>query len=399
MIDHRQLGRELDLFDSDPLIGAGLPFWLPAGAAARHAVEEHLREAERRAGYRHVYSPPLGRRELYERSGHWAHFAEDMFPPIHDGGAELVLRPSLCPHHALIYRSRGRSYRDLPVRLAEIGGMYRAERSGVLGGLHRVRAISLNDAHIFCAPEQLGAEVRGVLDLMRRVHSALGVQVAGIRLALRGSGGGYAGDAGDWERAEAVLRDALDGLSYVEAPGEAAFYGPKVDVQIVDPAGRESTLATVQVDFHQPGRFELSYVDAGGQRRRPVMVHRSVAGSMERLFGAARGAAGPAGRCRGRRGGGRVRRGGAGRGAAGRGLRRGLARGPGAGRPAGTVRRRDRRPRGGGGFGVAAPPRSRPGRAPRRGGARPDRCGGPPDLTVNLDGFLLPQQQEPIKIA
>jgi threonyl-tRNA synthetase len=227
----------------------------------------------------------LGRRELYERSGHWAHFAEDMFPPIHDGGAELVLRPSLCPHHALIYRSRGRSYRDLPVRLAEIGGMYRAERSGVLGGLHRVRAISLNDAHIFCAPEQLGAEVRGVLDLMRRVHSALGVQVAGIRLALRGSGGGYAGDAGDWERAEAVLRDALDGLSYVEAPGEAAFYGPKVDVQIVDPAGRESTLATVQVDFHQPGRFELSYVDAGGQRRRPVMVHRSVAGSMERLFG------------------------------------------------------------------------------------------------------------------
>ena len=142
MIDHRQLGRELDLFDSDPLVGAGLPLWLPYGAAARHAVEEHLRGAERRAGYRHVYSPPLGRRELYERSGHWAHFADDMFAPIRDGGEELVLRPSLCPHHALVYRSRGRSYRELPLRIAELGGMYRAERSGVLGGLHRVRAIS-----------------------------------------------------------------------------------------------------------------------------------------------------------------------------------------------------------------------------------------------------------------
>ncbi len=260
MIDHRQLGRELDLFDSDPLIGAGLPVWLPAGAAARHAVEEYLREAERRAGYRHVYSPPLGRRELYERSGHWAHFAEDMFPPMRDGGEELVLRPSLCPHHALVYRSRGRSYRDLPLRIAEIGAMYRAERSGVLGGLHRVRAISLNDAHLFCAPDQLAAEIKGVLDLMGAAHAALGVRVAGIRLSLRGAGKEYAGEAEDWVRAEGVLRDALGDLSYVEAPGDAAFYGPKIDVQIVDPAGRESTLATVQVDFHQPARFELSYV-------------------------------------------------------------------------------------------------------------------------------------------
>jgi len=285
MIDHRQLGRELDLFDSDPLVGAGLPLWLPYGAAARHAVEEHLREAERRAGYRHVYSPPLGRRELYERSGHWAHFADDMFAPIRDGGEELVLRPSLCPHHALVYRSRGRSYRELPLRIAELGGMYRAERSGVLGGLHRVRAISLNDAHIFCAPDQLGGEIKAVLDLMWSAHAALGVQVAGIRLSLRGPGKEYAGVPGDWERAEAVLRDALGDLSYVEGRGEAAFYGPKVDVQIVDPAGRESTLATVQVDFHQPARFELSYVDSDGQRRRPVMVHRSLVGSMERLFG------------------------------------------------------------------------------------------------------------------
>jgi threonyl-tRNA synthetase len=285
MIDHRQLGRELDLFHSDPLIGAGLPLWLPAGAAARHAVEEYLREAERRAGYRHVYSPPLGHRELYERSGHWAHFAADMFPPMRDGGEELVLRPSLCPHHALVYRSRGRSYRDLPLRIAEIGGMYRAERSGVLGGLHRVRAIALNDAHIFCAPDQVGAEIKGVLDLMGAAHAALGVRVAGIRLSLRGDGKGYAGAADDWIRAEAVLRQALGDLSYVEAPGDAAFYGPKIDVQIVDPAGRESSLATIQVDFHQPARFELSYVDSGGERRRPVMLHRSLVGSMERLFG------------------------------------------------------------------------------------------------------------------
>jgi threonyl-tRNA synthetase len=285
MIDHRQLGRELDLFDSDPLVGAGLPLWLPDGAAARHAVEDYLRELERRAGYRHVYSPPLGRRELYERSGHWAHFAEDMFPPMRDGGEELVMRPSLCPHHALVYRSRGRSYRDLPLRIAELGGMYRAERSGVLGGLHRVRAIQLNDAHIFCTEEQVGAEVAGVLELMRTAHAALGVRVAGIRLSLRGPDRAYGGDEQNWQRAEAMLRDALAGVSYVDGPGEAAFYGPKIDVQIVDPAGRESTLATIQVDFHQPARFGLSYVDSSGARQSPVMVHRSLVGSMERLFG------------------------------------------------------------------------------------------------------------------
>jgi threonyl-tRNA synthetase len=285
MYDHRQLGRELNLFDSSPMVGAGLPFWLPDGAAARHAVEEYLREAERRAGYRHVYSPPLGRRELYERSGHLAHFAEDMFPPLGEAGEELLLRPSLCPHHAQVYRARGRSYRELPLRIAEIGGMYRAERSGVLGGLHRVRAISLNDAHIFCAPDQVGAEVKGVLDLMWSVHAALGVRVAGIRLSLRGPGREYAGSAEDWDGAETVLRQALGDLSYVDGIGEAAFYGPKIDVQVVDAAGRESTLATVQVDFHQPARFDLSYVDSGGQRQRPVMVHRSLVGSLERLFG------------------------------------------------------------------------------------------------------------------
>jgi threonyl-tRNA synthetase len=285
VIDHRRLGRELDLFDSDPLVGAGLPLWLPGGAAARHAVESYLYELERRAGYQHVYSPVLGKRQMYELSGHWKNFADDMFPPMALGGDELVLRPSLCPHHALIFKSRQRSYRDLPMRIAEIGGMYRAERSGVLGGLSRVRSIQLNDAHNFCALDQVGDEVRAVLGLMRRAHGALGLRPTGFRLSLRGEGGKYAGNDDEWVRAEGLLREALAGFDYQEAPGEAAFYGPKIDVPVADPSGREWTLATIQVDFLQPERFDLEYADASGGRSRPVMVHRSLAGSMERLFG------------------------------------------------------------------------------------------------------------------
>ncbi|MDT4994901.1 MAG: threonyl-tRNA synthetase, partial [Actinoplanes sp.] len=247
MIDHRKLGRELDLFDSDPTIGAGLPFWLPAGAAARYQVESYLHELERRAGYQHVYSPVLGKREMYESSGHWHNFADDMFPPIRLGDDDLVLRPSLCPHHALIFKSRGRSYRELPVRIAELGNQYRAERSGVVGGLTRVRAMLLNDAHDFCAPDQVGAEVAGVLRQMAQVHAALGMRASSYQLSLRGSGGKYAGSDQDWERSEQLLRDALDaaGIDYRAVPGEAAFYGPKIDVQVIDPAGRESTISTI----------------------------------------------------------------------------------------------------------------------------------------------------------
>ncbi|MEW2376365.1 threonine--tRNA ligase [Micromonospora sp. NPDC047812] len=285
MIDHRRLGRELELFASDPLAGAGLPLWLPAGAAARHAVEEYVRELERRAGYRHVLTPPLGRRELFELSGHLGYFADDMFPPMALGADdEFVLRPALCPHHALVFRARGRSYRELPLRIAELGGMYRAERSGVLGGLSRVRAISLNDAHNFCALEQVGEEVVEILRLIREAHAALGVRPAGFRLSLRGPGEKYVGDDAQWARAEDLLRAALDGVEFTEAPGEAAFYGPKIDIQVVDAAGREFTLSTVQLDFDKPERFDLSYTDASGARRRPVMVHRSLVGSMERLF-------------------------------------------------------------------------------------------------------------------
>jgi len=279
MNDHHKLGRELELFDSFPLVGAGLPIWLPDGAVARHAVESYVYDLERRNGYRHVYSPPLAKRAMYERSGHLPHFEEDMFPPMDD----LVLRPSLCPHHAMVFGARGRSYRELPLRIGELGGMFRAERSGVLGGLQRVRAISLNDGHIFCAQDQVVEEVAGALQLMKQAQNALGFEPSSIRLSLRK--GDEGGDPAVWDRAENELRQALKraGVSYVEAPGEAAFYGPKIDIQVLI-GGRESTLATVQVDYFQPARFELSYVDANGEKQRPVMVHRSAAGSLERLF-------------------------------------------------------------------------------------------------------------------
>ncbi|MFD7940891.1 threonine--tRNA ligase [Streptomyces sp. NPDC059755] len=282
--DHRRLGRELGLFDTDPLMGAGLPYWLPDGAVVRHALEEYVRQAERAAGYRHVYSPVLGKRELYEISGHWDHYSEDMFPPMELGAEEVVLRPSLCPHHALIYRSRSHSYRELPLRIAELGGMYRSEPSGVLGGLTRVRAIQLNDAHIFCTLEQAVEEARAALELIGRAYADLGIRPARYRLSLPGEGGKYVADPELWRRATDLLREVLRqaGVAYEAVEGEAAFYGPKIDVQITDRAGRESTLSTVQIDFHQPERFDLHYIGADGAKHRPVMVHRSVIGSVER---------------------------------------------------------------------------------------------------------------------
>ncbi|TQJ75293.1 threonine--tRNA ligase [Streptomyces sp. SLBN-31] len=285
MYDHHRLGRELELFDTDPLMGAGLPYWLPDGATVRHVLEEYVREVERAAGYRHVYSPVLGKRELYEISGHWSHYSDDMFPPMRLGGEEVVLRPSLCPHHALIYRSRAHSYRELPLRIAEVGAMYRSELSGVLGGLTRVRAIQLNDAHVFCTPDQAVEEARDALRLIRRAYADLGIRAARFRLSLPGEGGKYVAGEGIWQRAAGLLREVLDGegVSYEAVPGEAAFYGPKIDVQVVDSAGREATLSTVQIDFHQPERFGLHYIGADGAKHRPVMVHRSIIGSVERV--------------------------------------------------------------------------------------------------------------------
>jgi threonyl-tRNA synthetase len=297
LYDHRKLGRELDLFDTDPLIGAGLPYWLPAGAAIRHALEEYVRELERKAGYQHVYSPVLGKRELYEISGHWDHYRDGMYPPMtigpaadgrgsrgEDPAAQVVLRPSLCPHHAVMYRSRAHSYRELPLRMAELGGMYRAELSGVLAGLTRARSIQLNDAHIFCTADQVRDEAAAALEMIRQAHRSLGIEPARYRLSLAGPSAKYVGSQQLWDQAAAILRDVLDraGVAYEEEAGEAAFYGPKIDVQVSDNAEREASLSTVQVDFYQPERFGLEYIGPDGGRHRPVMVHRSVIGSLER---------------------------------------------------------------------------------------------------------------------
>lgn len=284
MHDHRKLGRELGLFDTDPLIGAGLPYWLPDGAIVRHTLEEYIRTAERDAGYQHVYSPVLGKRELYAISGHWAHYRDDMYPPMDLGGEQVVLRPSLCPHHALIYRSRSHSYRELPLRMAELGAMYRSELSGVLGGLTRVRCIHLNDAHIFCTLDQVAQEAADALAMIGSAYRAMGISIERYRLSLPGASGKYVAAPEMWARASKILREVLDrsGVPYEAVEGEAAFYGPKIDVQVSDHAGRESTLSTVQVDFYQPEQFDLYYTGADGAKHRPVMVHRSIIGSVER---------------------------------------------------------------------------------------------------------------------
>jgi threonyl-tRNA synthetase len=283
--DHRRLGRELKLFATEPLVGAGLPLWLPDGAVIRAELERLAAEEAIRGGCQPVYTPVLAKRALFERSGHWAKFADDMFPPMRVGEEEFVLRPANCPHHALVYASEQRSYRDLPVRLAELGAMFRSELSGVLGGLARVRQINLDDTHVFCAPEQMPGEIALAVQSVQRCYRLLGIDVARYRLSRRSPGGGYLGGDDLWAAAEghlaAVLRDL--GLDYEDAPGEAAFYGPKIDVQVADPAGREETLSTVQLDFNQPERFDLYYVGPDGGRHRPVMIHRGGLSAMERL--------------------------------------------------------------------------------------------------------------------
>ena len=291
MYDHRKLGRELGLFDSDPLIGAGLPYWLPAGAAVRRSLESYIAEVERRNGYQQVYSPVLAKRELYEISGHWEKYHEDMYPPMDMGGEQLVLRPSICPHHALMYRSRSHSYRELPLRFSELGGQYRAELSGAIGGLSRVRAMQLNDAHIFCRLDQVAGEAASALSLINQAYAAMGISASRYVLALPAEDASfddpsskYVGDAASWAQAADLLRDVLKnaGIDYEEAPGDAAFYGPKIDIQHEDSAGREFSLSTVQIDFHQPEAFGLEYVGADGNKHRPVMVHRAIVGSIER---------------------------------------------------------------------------------------------------------------------
>lgn len=284
-IDHRRLGRQLDLFASHELVGAGLPLWLPQGAAIREQLEQFVVELERDAGYQRVFSPVLGKRELYERSGHWQHFRDDMYPPMEVGGDEFVLRPSNCPHHILIYKAEQHSFRGLPVRLSELGAMFRYERSGVVGGLSRVRAMTLNDAHVFVAAEQLADEVAGMLAMIERAYAVLGITGHRHRLSLHGPRGSYVDDPPMWERAEAALRTVLDAadVAWVAAPDEAAFYGPKIDVQVDDVQGREQTLSTVQVDFYLPEAFDVAFRNSAGVDERPVLIHRSVLSTMERM--------------------------------------------------------------------------------------------------------------------
>ncbi|MGH9656527.1 MAG: threonine--tRNA ligase, partial [Bryobacteraceae bacterium] len=286
--DHRKLGKELELFTISELVGAGLPLWLPKGATVRRVLEEYILERERATGYEHVYTPSLAKVELYKTSGHWEHYHEDMFPAMDLETEQMVLRPMNCPHHILIYKSKMRSYRELPVRLAELGTMYRYERSGVLSGLSRVRCMTLNDAHIFCTPDQIKSEFTGVMKLVEEAYRALGITQYSYRLSLRGEANKekYVANDDMWGLAERVLREAMDslGLRYTEAPGEAAFYGPKLDIQLADVMGHEETYSTIQIDFHLPNQFDLGYIGADGHSHRPVMIHRAIVSTMERMI-------------------------------------------------------------------------------------------------------------------
>ena len=286
--DHRKLGQELGLFMISDAIGPGLPIWLPKGAMLRSILERYIVDIERSLGYQHVSTPQLARVDLYKRSGHWDHFKDNMYPPMaFENKEELVLRPMNCPHHIIIYKHELHSYRNLPIRLAELGTMYRYERSGALSGLSRVRAMTLNDAHIFCLPEQIQAEAVGVLRLIQRVYRDFGFKEYWYRLSLRNPKDktNFVDNDPMWNTAEEYLRQALAevGVPYKEAPGEAAYYGPKIDVQLNDVLGHSVTLSTVQLDFYLPERFELEYVDKHGQYRRPVMIHRGVISTMERM--------------------------------------------------------------------------------------------------------------------
>jgi threonyl-tRNA synthetase len=286
--DHRKLGQDLGLFMISDAIGPGLPIWLPKGALLRSILERYIVDLERSLGYQHVNTPQLARVDLYKRSGHWDHFKDNMYPPMtFENKEELVLRPMNCPHHIIIYKHELHSYRNLPIRLAELGTMYRYERSGALSGLSRVRAMTLNDAHIFCLPEQIEAEAVGVLRLIQRVYRDLGFKDYWYRLSLRNPKDkiNFVDNDAMWDTAEDYLRQALAevGVPYKEAPGEAAYYGPKIDVQLNDVLGHSETLSTVQLDFYLPERFELEYVDKDGQYKRPVMIHRGVISTMERM--------------------------------------------------------------------------------------------------------------------
>lgn len=285
--DHRKLGKELKMFTFSREVGQGLPLWLPNGSKVRRTMERYIVDLEERLGYQHVYTPVLANVELYKISGHWDHYNEDMFPPMQMDNEELVLRPMNCPHHMMVYKSEMRSYRDLPVRIAEMGTMHRYEMSGALTGLHRVRAMTLNDAHIFCRPDQIKEEFSRVIQLISKVYEDFGIKEYRFRLSYRDPQDTekYFQNDEMWEMSQRMLREVVEELDlpFFEAEGEAAFYGPKLDVQIKTALGKEETLSTAQLDFLLPERFELEYIGEDGKKHRPVVIHRGIISTMERM--------------------------------------------------------------------------------------------------------------------
>ena len=287
--DHRKLGKELELFAFSEKVGMGLPLWLPKGAALRERLEQFMRRAQVKAGYDPVVTPHIGSKNLYVTSGHYEKYGKDSFQPIHtpDVNEEFLLKPMNCPHHCEIYKVRPRSYRELPVRLAEFGTVYRYEQSGELHGLTRVRGFTQDDAHIFCRPDQVKDEFKKVIDLVLHVFTALGFENYTAQVSLRDPDNRekYIGSDELWDRAEREIQEAADekGLKTVAVKGEAAFYGPKLDFMVKDALGRSWQLGTIQVDYNLPERFELEYIGADNQRHRPVMIHRAPFGSLERF--------------------------------------------------------------------------------------------------------------------
>lgn len=288
--DHRKLGKELGLFTVAEVVGPGLPMLAPRGAVIRQELENWIREELKVRGYSFAYTPSIGRAELYKKSGHLSHFAENMFPAIKAEDSDYILKPMNCPHHMEVYRSEQHSYRDLPVRIAEFGTVYRYEKSGQVSGLTRVRSFTQDDAHILMRPDQMESEIMAILDLSFTIYRTLGFDNFTLRLSRRdpANKGKYIGTDDNWMRAESALQSALEkmDLPYVDVVGEAAFYGPKIDLIVRDVFGREWQLGTIpQVDYNLPERFDLHYIDADGQKKRPIMMHRAVFGSFERFIG------------------------------------------------------------------------------------------------------------------
>lgn len=285
--DHRKLGKELNIFMTSELVGKGLPIWLPHGYIIRRELSDYIINKEIELGYQHVMTPSLGNVNLYKTSGHWEHYKGDMFPAMELDDEAYVLRPMNCPHHMIIYKNFMHSYRDLPLRLAEVANDFRFEASGNLCGLERARAFTQNDSHIFCRPDQIKSEVEGVINLILDVYKDFGFKNYKFRLSLRDKNNKekYFSNDDLWEKSENSLREILNslGANYYEAVGEAAFYGPKIDVQVQTAIGHDVTLSTIQLDYQLPERFELEYIAEDGTKKRPVVIHRAILGSLDRF--------------------------------------------------------------------------------------------------------------------